>query len=302
MLCYGLSQGYGQFGISLFDMHDQWLPPPIPLKFAPGLFEGPAFMGWHPTRLITQKVGKKTYFDGNRAVQQGHDVGYLIPHLALPPNLMMVINTLFSKHKVMIPITKVDIEGKMMGTYLWLFLSLICSTPVSLPTGFLIHCTGTVVTQVTRKDLLLGLLYIAADIAIDALWSLVMKGDAWNIGRSPLRKANWNRAPQNWLPNSLTSPVTVPAYKRMLDRIWSPALAQQAGHNLIGRQVLSKLADHLAKSWVVNPILQGAAFQAAAPALDLPRTMLPSVSIGRGSYLNARFFPFPMKVAGNVVN
>jgi hypothetical protein len=306
MKCYGLNQGYTQFGISLFDMHDQWLPPPpMPLKFAPGLFEGPAFMGWHPTRAVTHKVGKKTFYDGNNAIQQGHDVGYLVLHLAMPPNVMMAINTVLSKHKVMIPITRVLIEGKLMGTYLAHFLSLICSQPVSLPTGFLVHCSGTVVTKATMKDLVMGLVFIAVDMLIDALWSLVMKGDAWNIGRSPLKPSNWNRAPRNWIPNSMSMPswLKMPWYKGRLDRIWNPKMAADAGRALIWRQWWNKAADHLVKSWIVSPLLQGAGFQAAQPATGLPRTALPSIAVGRGSLLNARFFPFPMKVFGaNVTN
>ena len=114
MLCWGLNQGYTQwvFGVP---MHDQWIPPPITLKYMPGLLDGPAYMGWHPGRWFTHKVGSKTYFDGNKAVQQGHDVGYIIPHIALPVNVMMAINLLTSKHKVEFPVTSVLVENKPMG-------------------------------------------------------------------------------------------------------------------------------------------------------------------------------------------
>ncbi|HEY0134346.1 MAG TPA: hypothetical protein VGB85_09710 [Nannocystis sp.] len=270
MRCLGLNQGYLQFGLSAFTMHDQWLPPPIALKYIPGLIEGPAFMGWHPGRYLTHKVGKTTYFDGNCAVQQGHDVGYLIPHFAIPLNVMCLINTAFSKHKIMIPVMSVLIEGKPMGTYLIAYLGLICASPVSLPTGVLIPLSCTVLSELTLKDIMIGLLFIAVDIIIDAIWSLVVKGDKW--GKFGLKGPH-------------------PAfYKAALDRIFNKAMTGPVAA-LITRQALNKLADHLVKSWLVSPLVGGVIFQTGQPLLGVPRGSLPTVSVGRGSNLKHTFFP-----------
>jgi len=280
MLCFGLNQGYLQFGLSAFNMHDQWVPPPIPLKAVPGLIEGPAFMGWHPGRPLTHKVGKKTSFDGNKAVQHGHDVGYLIPHIALPLNVMMGINMLVSKHKVMFPVTKILIEGKPMGTYFPLILGgLICSNPVSLPTGVLVMLHGTVRAEMSLTDIILGFAFIAVDMIIDAVWSLIVKGDKW--GKFGPGKA-------------------MPAfYRKGLDAIFNKAMTGPLAA-LIVRNSIAKVADHLAKSWLVSPLISGTIFQSTQPLSGVPRTALPGVSIGRAGF-NVSFFP-RFKVGGNVFN
>jgi hypothetical protein len=280
MFCYGLNQGYLQFGISVFNMHDQWVPPPVPLKAVPGLIEGPAFMGWHPGRVLTHKVGRKTHFDGNRAVQHGHDVGYLIPHLALPLNVMMGINMLVSKHKVMFPVTKILIEGKPMGTYFPVILGgLICSNPVSLPTGLLIHLAGTVQAKMSLTDIILGFAFIAVDMIVDAVWSLIVKGDKW--GKFGPGKA-------------------MPAfYRKALDRIFNKNMTGPLA-SLICRNALAKVADHLSKSWVVSPLISGTIFQSTQRLSGVPRTSLPAISVGRAG-VNMSFFP-KLKFGGNVFN
>jgi hypothetical protein len=285
MICFGLNQGYLQFGLSLFDMHDQWLLPPVPAKAIPGLIEGPAFMGWAPGTYTTHKVGRKTKFDGNNAVQQGHDCGYLIPHFAIPMNVMVAINMLVSKHKVMFPVTKVLIEGKPLGTYFPLiFLGLICSNPVSLPTGALIMIQGTVISNMTLLDIFLGFAFIAVDIIIDAVWSLIVKGDKWGKFGSGKPFPSFYKG---WLEKIFS--------KTMVDPKFTKPLA-----NLITRQVFSKVVDHIAKSWIVSPLISGSIFQATQPLDGVPRTALPSISVGRAG-ANISFFP-KFKIGGNVFN
>lgn len=279
MFCFGLHQGYGQFGMSMFTMHDQWLPPPLPVKFIPGLVEGPAFMGAPPGRFLTHKVGVNTYFDGCAAVQQGHDVGYLILHTAIPLNWMMGINAMFSKHKIMMPVTSVLIEGKPMGTYMFVFLGLICASPVSLPTGVLIFTSGTVISNLTLKDIILGLSFIAVDVTLDVIWSRIVKGDKW--GKFKARK-----------------PMPA-AYKQALDKIFN-ATTSGSTPVRIARNVLSKLADHLVKGWVVSPLVSGAVFQTTQPIIGVPRGALPTLSIGRGSNIKHTFFPG--NSSGNTAN
>src|SRR4051812_37664626 len=124
MLVPVLNAGFNQFGISMFNMHDQYLPPPPPappLPSIPGAFEGPAFLGWPPGFFVHKKA-PKVIVDGNPGIQQGHDVGYIIPHLAIPMNALCAVHTLLSKHKVMFPVSSVLLEGKPVGTYLWGFL------------------------------------------------------------------------------------------------------------------------------------------------------------------------------------
>jgi hypothetical protein len=297
MLCYGLNRGCSQWCASLFSMHDVWIPPPVLEKFIPGWGEGGVPLGWPGPIQVTHKFGTRTYFDGHQAIQQSHDVGYLIPHLALPPNLLILLHSLVSKHKVMIPVSSVDIEGKMMGTYLIIFLSLICCNPVSLPTGVLLPFGGTVISSLSAKDILLGVGFIFVDMLFDAIWSLVMKGDVW--GR-PLRNAK-NRIVQSagktvYKQIWADSPIKATWYKNNLSKILSkwpvPAVWAQ------------KVTDHIAKSWIAGPLIKGGTFQALATTgmFQVPRTQLPSVSMGRGQRKYGKVNFFPGGIFGNTSN
>ena len=108
-----LNAGWLQIGVSAFTMHDQAVPPvpplPTPLPAIPGLIEGPAFMGW-PPGMLSHKTAPTVKVDGNPGVQQGHDIGYVIPHFAIPMNALCALNTLLSKHKVMFPVSSVKIS------------------------------------------------------------------------------------------------------------------------------------------------------------------------------------------------
>jgi hypothetical protein len=172
-----------------------------------------------------------------------------------------------------------------MGTYFPLvFLSLICSNPVSLPTGALIKIQGTVVSDMTLLDIILGFAFIAVDVLIDAVWSLIVKGDKWG-----------KFGPGKAFP---------PFYKAMLEKIFSKSMVDPVFTkplaNLIVRQVLSKVVDHISKSWIVSPLISGSIFQATQPLDGVPRTALPSISMGRAGF-NVSFFP-KLKVGGNVFN
>lgn len=275
MKCWGLNQGYTQFAIGI-SRHDQLLPPPPPgLPAVWGLFEGPAFMGAHPGRPLTHKVGRKTLFDGNRAVQQGHDVGYVIPHVAVPFNAMMAINLLTSKHKVMFPITKVVIEGKPMGTFLFMFGGLICSNPMSLPTGICVPFAGTVQTEMTLRDVLMGLAFIIVDMMIDVIFK---KGIQSKKGKV----------------------VTGAVYRFTLGRVIKGRIENIS--NTFFRTALGKLKDHFGKSWVFSPLFSGSVFQGVQTTglLGVPRKEVPGIAIGRAG-AHVAFFPWG-GISGNVFN
>jgi hypothetical protein len=165
-----LNAGWLQIGVSAFTMHDMFIPPVVPLPNMPGLIEGPAFMGWPPGRLSHKTGEDKVHVDGNPGVQQGHDIGYVIPHFAIPMNAMCAVHTLLSKHKVMFPVTHTQIRGKAAGTYVLFLFGLICANPVSLPSGVVMLLKCTVWTTLGAADILRGLLRIAVDVLFDFLW------------------------------------------------------------------------------------------------------------------------------------
>jgi hypothetical protein len=240
----------------------------------PGLIEGPATMGW-PPGFVAHKKAMKVLVDGSPGVQQGHDMGYMIPHFAIPMNAMCAVNTLFSKHKVMYPVSSVQLQGKPAGTYLFFLLGLICCNPVSLPTGVLILLKGTVWTGFVITDLLKCLGYIALDIGMDLVWNKLFKGSFRGVSPSGFQPfINLNRFPAN----------------KAAERILGLGFALQPGASVFEAlfqggagpiakwmlpQIGNKVIDHIVKSWVVSPIATG-----------LPRG---SASVGRGPYSH-KFF------------
>jgi hypothetical protein len=233
-----LNAGWLQIGVSAFTMHDQALPPvppiPTPLPAIPGLIEGPAFMGW-PPGMLSHKTAPTVKVDGNPGVQQGHDIGYVIPHFAIPMNALCALNTLLSKHKVMFPVGSVKIEKKPVGTYLLFLLGLICCNPVSLPTGVLIILKCTVWTKMTWKDFFKGLAMIAIDMVFDLIWNKIK-------GRLPK------------LPGATKG-------LEVLGELTLREMVMWGGAGLVGRYLLregaNKVFQHIVKSWVLSPLVTG---------------------------------------------
>jgi len=268
MLCLGLNEGYTQFGLSAFTMHEVWIPPAVPVP-VPGIIEGPAFMGWFGGLTVTHKVGKKTNFDGNPAVQQGHDCGYLIPHIQTP-NILLPMHIAFSKHKVMFPVSTVLIEGKPLGTYVLLILGgLICANPVSLPTGVLICLKCTVFAHLSGIDIFLGVLFIGIDMALDAIWNKFFKGRVNKMADGLMKAAG-----------------------RQVGQMFTSMAA-----NYITRKAVGKLVDHVAKTWITSPLFQGLV-TLPLRATDIPPEAIPSIGVGRGNVTKVTFFPTTDQTAG----
>lgn len=167
--------GFSQFGISLYTQHNQFLPPvpPAPLlPNVPWVFEGPAFLG-SPPGIFKHKKAMTVLVDGGPGIQEGHDVGFLIPHFASPMNAMCVVNTLFSKHKIVFPVSSVLLEGKPVGTNPFGLLDMICCDPFALPVGATIPISGTVFSSMSAGDFASGLLTIFVDIVLDLIWNKI---------------------------------------------------------------------------------------------------------------------------------
>lgn len=257
VLCPILSAGWGQVGISAVSVHKQWLPPPLETDALPALFEGPAPMGW-PPGFLSHKTAPTVVVDGNPGIKQGHDIGYLIPHFALPMNGNCALQTLFSKHKVMFPVSTVLLQGNPAGTYLGFTLGLVCSQPVSLPGHVLLfHCT--VMTSPSPLDLVKGFAYIAIEVGFDCLWDKYMKGP---LNSALLRAAE--KAGLNVAFRLLKEANTV-----------AGNLVCSAAGKILG-DLPERLAQHILKSWVVGPTVKG--------------LVRGSVVVGRGDILSHKFF------------
>ena len=255
-----LNMGWLQIGVSAFTMHDQAVPPvppaPTPLKAIPGLIEGPVPMGW-PPGFIVHKKAPKVFVDGNPGIQSGHDIGYLIPHFAIPMNALCAVHMVFSKHKPMYSVSRVLLEKKPAGTYLFFLLGIICASPVSLPTGVLIILKCTVWSSFSWTDLLVCVVMIGIEIGFDLLWNKITG------------KVKWLKP----------APFAGPKALEVLGGLTFREMVMWGGHGLVGRYILSQVANkgiqHIIKSWVVGPMVK-----------NLPRG---SSGLGRGR-ASVKFF------------
>ena len=254
-----LSAGFLQIGISAYTQHNQALPPvppaPTPLPCVPGLIEGPAFMGWPPGFLVHKKEQTVTA-DGNPAIKQGHDVGYVIPHFAIPMNGLCAVHTLVSKHKVMFPVSTVLIKGSPAGTYLAFLLGQICCAPVSMPTGVVILLKCTVWTSLSFWDIVKGFAYIAIEMAFDFLWNKFVKS---KIPKFPGVK------------KEILQVLGGLTFREMV--CWGGA---QLVAKALLQEVSNKLVEHVLKSWLAAPLVR-----------QLPRG---GSGLGRGDILSVKFF------------
>lgn len=233
-----------QLGLSAFTMHDQYIPPvpPVPpVPNVPGLIEGAA-LGW-PVAEFLHKKAPSVLVDGNPGIQQGHDIGYGIPHVAAPLNALMAVHMLLSKHKVMFPVTSVLLEGKPVGTYAFGCIGgLICANPLSLPTGVLVKTKGTVETSATLGDIVRGVGYIVVDMVFDYVWNKIK-------GRVPGFK------PKEFV-KSVLGPLADTALGEVIGKVLFIGMIKW---KVAGMEVANKLIQHVAKSWVASPIVTGGA-------------------------------------------
>lgn len=224
----------------------------------------------NPAGILSHKTAPTVLVDGNPGVKQGHDVGYLIPHFAIPMNAMCAINTLLSKHKVMIPLSTIQMKGSPAGTYLAFLLGEICCNPVSLPTGIVLLFKCTVWTAATLMDIIKGLLYIALDVLFDKLWGKYIKGGLEKLTAKLSQKIAAK------IVERFRGPICTALLCAFLR---APNLMNSKGLQILAQHVLPKLGnkivDHIAKSWIVSPLVTGGV--RGAP------------SIGRGDYSH-KFF------------
>jgi hypothetical protein len=250
-----LNAGFTQIGLSAFTMHDQAVPPVPPVPNVPGLIEGPAFMGWPPGAL-SHKVAYTVLSDGNPTVQHGHDIGYVIPHFALPMNSLCALHTMLSKHKVPFPVNQVHVGGKPAGTYVWFLMGEICANPVSMPSAVVILLKCTVWTSMSWTDLLIGLAVCAMDALLDLVWN-------------KLKRKPW--FPR--LPGDKTSQV-LGGFESIGEIVAMGGARIMLGYVL--KEIPNKVFQHVLKSWIVSPMVTGLPFGKSG--------------IGRGNWAFHSFF------------
>ncbi len=169
-------------------------PPAVPAPVVTVGVEMIATMMWTAGfALGKNKFTNSVFHKGVFVMQEGHDIGPLIPDVTIPPsNLWYVTMWPFSKREVKFSASTVKMDGKATGcTTIWPpFVMLCCCEPVSIPFGYSVICPlNTVRVGLTAGDIWAGVLSIAVSMALDLIFYRVSKG-SWNPLKGVTRNAN----------------------------------------------------------------------------------------------------------------
>jgi hypothetical protein len=149
--------------------------------------------------LQQNKLTKTVFHKAQFVVLEGHDCGYAIPHITIPPaNIELPLIIAFSKRKVMFSTSKVKADGAQIGCTELAgppvpLPMLCCASPASLPNGFpSFNGLHTVSVGLSSGDVAAGFLTIACNV----LGSLVCRLEGFKGGYQDLTKelvgaANW---------------------------------------------------------------------------------------------------------------
>jgi len=150
---------------------------PIPTGPPPGpcvAIEAPVPVMWSPGfTLFQNKLTTTVSHQGLPFALDGHDCGYLIPHVTNPPNnarLPMIM--LFSSRKMAFAATTVRANGTAVAASTPPLLPMLCCAfPVTLPVGYVMNSLNTVRVGLTGEDVVAGALGILGTMVASYLSS-----------------------------------------------------------------------------------------------------------------------------------
>jgi len=162
--------------------HDGMSPPPPPVitPLTPyPCIESPTPMMWPPGLALQQNKLTTTVFHKFQFLAlDGHDCGYVIPHVTIPPSAKIPFLIMFSGRKVMFSASTVKANGAAVGCASLFSMAmptpmLCCAWPVSLPIGFPpLNALNTVTVGMTWGDWFAGVIAIVVTMVADALCNL----------------------------------------------------------------------------------------------------------------------------------
>ncbi len=168
--------------------HPAPIPPPIPGVFVPHV-EGGVPLGYS---MILRNISDDVTFDGRGVVRVAHDVGFLIPHISippLPPNVWLLKDIPLSSAMVTFAKMNVLVNNISAGNFHVFMPMLVCGDMprIRLPFGMVVDAPfrNTVSFNFTWTDLLLGIVNSILNFAL-----------AFAFGKL----ANWGADPQTVPP------------------------------------------------------------------------------------------------------
>lgn len=183
------------------------VPPPLPgmpLSLAAAAIEVPVNAWWPPGVLLKHKFTDNVLHAGMKICLDGHDCGWLIPHVQVTPAinniLTLMLHIPLSSRKANFSAATVVMNGKpvaCMTMIAWPPTPMTyCADPINMPLADApTSHFNTVEVGVTLGDWLIGAFGIAANMILDyALFK--WKGGTRNFGQRASRRIAQSRAKQ----------------------------------------------------------------------------------------------------------
>jgi hypothetical protein len=160
---------------------------------------------------LSSSFSQKVYHDGQGIVLSDHDIGFLIPHVALPLHPLLLVYTLGSSCKTMFSSSTVHIEGKTVACAWFALLPMVvCGQPLNFPRAWPVNF-GSVMVGFTGADLFRGLFVYLHGLLFDHMFKTMAKGSTprrWTWVRR-LRKTHVMRVAKTQAPSLRKAQIAV---------------------------------------------------------------------------------------------
>lgn len=160
---------------AIVGLHSSAPIPPSPVPAGPWPHTDiPTTQMWVPGIVTSNKFTTTVFHHFGQLTLDGHDVGYLIPHITVgPPSVQLPIVIAFSSRGMNFVASTVQGNGKGVSTAMPLPM-MVCMDPVSPPLAFsFASLASTTFVGLTMGDIVAGIINIGFSMTIDAIcgWS-----------------------------------------------------------------------------------------------------------------------------------
>ncbi|WP_182867487.1 hypothetical protein [Stieleria mannarensis] len=149
------------------DFHIPWppgspSPAPSPVPYRTGM----VLIG---TSMIASYAPTHLSMGYGMSMQQGTDIGFLIPHIG-PPSVLLAIEIPLSSSKSYFGVARYPAEGKpiCVAMSLMVNMNLNCGTPVPTPTGMVL-ALNTHMVSMSLADMIYGSVHMLLDFGLQSL-------------------------------------------------------------------------------------------------------------------------------------
>lgn len=254
---------------AIVGLHSSAPIPPSPVPAGPWPHTDiPTTQMWVPGIVTSNKFTTTVFHHFGQLTLDGHDVGYLIPHITVgPPSIQLPIVIAFSSRAMNFTASTVEANGAGVSTAMPLPM-MVCMDPVSPPLAFsFASLASTTFVGLTMGDICAGIAGIVCSIGIDAIcgWS-----DIKDLAGGNTMMQTWKKTLGPERVFTLLNRGKIFYKNFSFSRRWKLYSKQIWKNSALRQEFLEKLilGDDM-KKWVVKTTLKPATSASKSIAQDL---------------------------------